>query len=148
MPLWFNHLLKLKWFVYCRKWFIFKIYFALCNACFLFENLVHATWNFRYSAPILPFLFPLPTKLIKGWVLFLLSLLCSWLHLAEGAGAGRSRLGCRQVGAVRGNGQLCVPLLCRGGTQVGGEIGDTTTKQEVGTRSPCSVGWVCVAQRV
>lgn len=76
--MWLSHLLKLKWFVYCRKWFIFKI--ALCNARVLFENLVHATWNFRYSAPILPFLFRLPTKLIKGWVLFLLSLLCSWLH--------------------------------------------------------------------
>lgn len=42
IPLGFNNLLKLKWFVYCRKCFLFEVYFALCDAAVLIENVMHA----------------------------------------------------------------------------------------------------------
>lgn len=49
IPLGFNNLLKLKWFVYCWKCFPFEIYFALCNTAVLIENVTHTAQNSRFS---------------------------------------------------------------------------------------------------
>lgn len=66
------------------------------------------------------FLVPSPHQADKrlGFVSVVVALQLA--SLAEGARAGRSRLGWRPVGAVRVNGQLYVLLVCDGGTQVGG----------------------------
>jgi len=87
MPLGFNHLLKLKWFVYFRKCSIFKIYFVLYNAYVLIRKLSPCCIEFQVFFFHPSFLVPSPhqehTSVFSytlGKNLVFVSIIVAWLE--------------------------------------------------------------------